>query len=434
MNSADKNSSTNVTDSSNDDSEINLSSLWFLRALTPVVILLLGFGVYKLLITNLPEEEDKQIGIIKQSRELKTRVIELNKENYQTKIQANGIVKAHNEISLTSQVSGRIITIHPQFDDGAFFEKGTVLLELEEADFLTAVASATANLAQAEAAHAQEKARSEQARLNWEDLGYDEEPNELVLRLPQLREAVARVNSAKTQLAQAERNLGRSKIRAPFDGRVIQRNVGISQAISATTILGKIFSVDYAEVRLPISSQDMKHLKLPEAPDDEPLEIKLSDALNEENESNWPAQIVRTEGTLDQSSLELFAIARIPDPFGKESGNPPLRIGQPVEAEIPGNVIEDVFKIPRMAVRQLRMIYLVDKESSIIRGSVIKTINESEEFIFIKDPDITEGTLLATTPMAWVPEGAKVEIINDKEEQLLESEETDSSDNKTSSF
>ena len=57
-----------------------------------------------------------------------------------------------------------------------------------------------------------------------------------------------------------------------------------------------------------------------------------------------------------------------------------------------------------------------------------------QEFIFIKDPDITEGILLATTPMAWVPEGAKVEIINDKEEQLLESEETDSSDNKTSSF
>jgi hypothetical protein len=178
----------------------------------------------------------------------------------------------------------------------------------------------------------------------------------------------------------------------------------------------------------------MKHLKLPEAPDDDPLEIKLSDALNEDNTSNWPAQIVRTEGTLDQNSLELFAIARIPDPFGKESGNPPLRIGQPVEAEIPGNVIEDVFKIPRMAVRQLRMIYLVDKESSTIRGSVIKTINESEEFIFIKDPDITEGTLLATTPMAWVPEGAKVEIINDKEEQLLESEKPNSSDNKTSSF
>ena len=408
--------------------------MWILRILTPIIVILLGFGIYKILNNNPPDEEVRQANPARQNRELKTRVIELTKENYQTKIQANGIVKAHNQISLTSQVNGRIISIHPQFDDGAFFKKDTILLELEEADFLTAVASATANLAQAEAAHAQEKARSEQARLNWEDLGYDEEPNELVLRLPQLREAVARVNSAKTQLAQAERNLRRSKIRAPFDGRVIQRNVGISQAISATTILGTMFSVDYAEVRLPISSQDMKNLNLPEAPDDEPLDIVLSDALDEDNEVIWPAQIVRTEGTLDQNSLELFAIARIPDPFGKESGISPLRIGQPVQAEIPGNVIEDVFKIPRMAVRQLRMIYLVDKEDSTIRGSIIKPINESEEFIIIKDPDITEGTLLATTPMAWIPEGAKVEIINENDELLLESSETKSSDKNTSSF
>ena len=162
-------------------------------------------------------------------------------------------------------------------------------------DFITSVASAKANLAQAEASHAQEKARSEQAKLNWEDLGYDEEPNDLVLRLPQLKEAVARVNSAQTQLAQAERNLSRSKIKAPFDGRVIERNVGISQSISANTVLSKIYSIDYAEVRLPISSQDMKNLKLPEAPDDKPLEIILSDSLNEENESTWKAKIVRTE-------------------------------------------------------------------------------------------------------------------------------------------
>ena len=58
----------------------------------------------------------------------------------------------------------------------------------------------------------------------------------------------------------------------------------------------------------------------------------------------------------------------------------------------------------------------------------------NEEFIIIKDPDITEGTLLATTPMAWIPEGAKVEIINENDEPLLESSETKNSDKNTSSF
>ena len=316
MDPTEKNLPIASSDSSNDDSQPNVSKLRFLKILLPIIIIVLGYGVYKLLITNPPKENIKNTNSVKQRRELKTRVIELQKENYETTVQANGIIKAHNEIILTSQVSGRVIKIDPQFEDGAFFKKEAMLLELEEADFLTSVASAKANLAQAEAAHAQEKARSEQARLNWEDLGYDEEPNELVLRLPQLREAVARVNSAETLLAQAERNLKRSKIKAPFDGRVIQRSVGISQAISATTMLGRIFSVDYAEVRLPISSTDMRNLELPENPEDEPLKITLTDALDDENSNTWKAEIVRTEGTIDQNSLELFAIARIPDPFG----------------------------------------------------------------------------------------------------------------------
>ena len=421
MDPPEKNSPIASSDSSNDDStkyisSSNSSQRRVVKILVPISVIGLGVLILYLLNKNPPDEEIQVATKKNQKRELRTRVIELKKENYQTTIEANGIIKAHNEIILTSQVSGRVVTIHPQFEDGAFFKKGAILLELEEADFLTSVASAEANLAQAEAAHAQEKARSEQAKLNWEDLGYDEEPNDLVLRLPQLKEAVARVNSAQTQLAQAVRNLSRSKIKAPFDGRVIERNVGISQSISANTVLSKIYSIDYAEVRLPISSQDMKNLKLPEAPDDKPLEIILSDSLNEENESTWKAKIVRTEGALDQNSLELFAIARIPDPFGKKSGNPTLRIGQPVKAVIPGTVINDVFRIPRMAVRQLRMIYLVDRNNSTIRGSIINPINESEDYIFIKDASITEGTLLATTPMSWVPEGAKVQIITKEKE------------------
>ena len=207
-----------------------MQSLRFI--IIPVIILGLGYLIYSQI--KQPTTKPKKPPGIRKAP--KTKVIELHVENYTSSIESNGIINAHNEVNLTSQVPGRIVKIHPQFEDGAFFTKGTILLELEEADFLTSVASAEAMLAQASASHAQEKARSEQARLNWEDLGYDEEPNELVLRLPQLREAEARVNSASTQLAQAERNFNRSKIKAPFDGRVRKRLVGVSQAVSGSTL------------------------------------------------------------------------------------------------------------------------------------------------------------------------------------------------------
>ena len=182
----------------------------------------------------------------------KTRVIELNVVDFEPQIETSGVVRAHNQITLTSQVSGRIVATHPQFEDGAYFEEGTVLVELDKADFKTAVASAKSQEAQALAILAQEQTRAKQARLDWEDLGYEEEPSDLVLRVPQLREAEARVEAAAAQLEQAERGLERCQIRAPFDGRMRQRMVGVSQTISSGTSLASIFAVDYAEVRLPI--------------------------------------------------------------------------------------------------------------------------------------------------------------------------------------
>ena len=74
---------------------------------------------------------------------------------------------------------------NPQFEDGAYFEEGAVLVELDKADFKTAIVSAKSQQAQALALHAQEQTRAKQARLDWEDLGYEEDPSDLVLRVPQ---------------------------------------------------------------------------------------------------------------------------------------------------------------------------------------------------------------------------------------------------------
>ena len=386
-----------------------------LRVMIPLFIL--GGGIGAFVLWSEPFERAKKPP--GQSRGLRTRVVELKVTDYTASVEASGIVRAHDEINLTSQVPGRIVSISPQFEDGAFFSKGEVLVQLEEADFAAAVASGEAQLAQASAGHAQEKARAAQARRNWEDLGYEDEPNELVLRLPQLREAEAKVVAAKTQLEQARRNLKRAKVVAPFDGRVRQRLAGISQAINGSTPLGKIFATDYAEVRLPISFTEMGYLKLPEGRGDSPVKVVLRDALDENNQAEWSAEIIRTEGTLDQNSLELYAIARVSDPFGIESGLPSLRIGQPVKSYIPGIVLEDVVMVPRRAVRQLKRIYIVDKVSLKVRGLDIVPLRGDEDFIIIREESISDGDLLATTPMAYVPDGAKVEIIPEPDDAEL---------------
>ena len=380
-----------------------------LRALLPVVVLAVGWVAFKHWIE--PEEREKKPASAPQPP--KTKVVEISVLDFEPKVETNGVVRAHNEVTLTSQVAGRVVRLHPQFEDGAYFEQGMVLVELDPADFRTAVATAKSQLAQASAAHAQEEARSKQARLNWEDLGYKEEPNELVLRLPQLREAEARVDAAEAQLEQAERDLERSQIRAPFDGRVRQREVGVSQTVGSGTALGTIFAVDFAEVRLPIGAGQMRFLDLPEEPGDEPVEVTLGDALDAANETVWKARIVRTEGALNEESLDLFAIARIDDPFGISSGQPPLRIGQPVVAKIPGRRLEKVFAIPRDAVRQLSRITVVDRETRTISKHTVTPVWENDTHLIVGGDTLPDGTLLATANLTYMPDGTEVEVLPD---------------------
>jgi RND family efflux transporter MFP subunit len=361
----------------------------------------------------------------------KTRVIELNVVDFEPQIETSGVVRAHNQITLTSQVSGRIVATHPQFEDGAYFEEGTVLVELDKADFKTAVASAKSQEAQALAILAQEQTRAKQARLDWEDLGYEEEPSDLVLRVPQLREAEARVEAAAAQLEQAERGLERCQIRAPFDGRMRQRMVGVSQTISSGTSLASIFAVDYAEVRLPIEARHMRFLELPEEASDSPVKIILLDALDESNKIEREAWIVRTEGALNEQSLDLFAIARIDDPFGRESGKAPLRIGQPVSAKVPGRPFEKVVVIPREAVRQLSRITVVDRDSHMISKRMVTPLWENETDLIVSDESLVDGTLLATAFLVYTPDGTPVEILPEPSPEGETPVATNGNDNKT---
>ena len=345
---------------------------------------------------------------------IETRVLELRRQDYQIVIRTQGPVRAHSQVNLTAQVAGRVTKIHQKFEEGAFFEEGDLLLELDPVDFEVAVVGAEAQLAQAQFNFAEEQSRGTQARLNWEDLGYKEEAGDLVLRKPQLKQARSQLKLAETQLESARRDLVRSKVRAPFSGRVLTRDVGVGQTIGGATSLGVIFATDYSEVRLPVATNALPHLSLPEDFSDPSLEIVLKDGLDETSTVEWKARILRTEGALDEKTLELFAIARVEDPFGVTSGNFPLRVGQPVIADIPGTVLENVLVIPREAVNGLNRIRLVDAAELTLKSSRISPVWSDEENVIIRDSSIEDGTLLAMTPMVHAPDGGKVEILDDE--------------------
>lgn len=390
------------------------------RFIIPLLLLMLGCASWYVLGRPVAKPEPKALP----PQVLKTEIREMQPQDYTILLETQGIVRAHHETSLTPQVAGVICAISPRFEDGAIFEKDEVLLELDAADFQMSLAAAQAKLARAEATLLQEKARAEQARLNWQDIGYQDEPSPLVLRVPQLKDAEAQVQSAQAELEQAQRNLERTKVRAPFAGRVKNRLVGLGQSVSGNTALGNIFDTDCVDVRLPLSPAQWRQAILPETTNHAPIRVTLTDALGDtvlENPTSgtpatatpaeWTGQIIRAEGVLDDASRQLFVIARVDDPFGRRTARKqPLRIGQPVRARIEGRTLQQVFIVPRSALRGINRCYLVDGDPAILVRRDLQPVWTTETELVLSE-GIRAGEQLAISRLPYAPEGARVEIL-----------------------
>ncbi|MEN9677135.1 MAG: Multidrug resistance protein MdtA precursor [Verrucomicrobiota bacterium] len=377
------------------------------RAAVPLGVL--GSGVAAYLILSV-EPRKAQVPPATQQA-IRTRVSELRVREYPVVIKTHGIVRSHDEVALSAQVSGLITHFNPAFEAGSYFAEGDVLVELEANDYRIAVAVAEARLLGS-------KAALQLATLNHErNLKVFSEkliPEAEVDRTSAVRsQAAAEVDSATAQVERANRDLQRTQIRAPFAGRVRQKSVGLGQSVGPGTPLGTVFAVDFAEVRLPIAGRELQFLDLPERAGDSPLDVELRDAVNGASKTSWKAKIIRTEGALDANSLELFAIARVEDPFGLRSGQPPLRIGQPVTASIAGKTLTNVVALPRQAVRQLDQVVFVNRATLTLKPMTVVPVWSDEESIIVPGSALDDGLLLAMTHLVYAPNGAKVEIIPD---------------------
>ena len=373
----------------------------------PVALFLAGVFGYALLSKELAKPKLPPA----KPQPVRTKVIEVRVGDFPVEVRTHGIIRAHQESTLSAQVSGCIARLSESFEDGAFFAAGDVLVEIEAADYRNAVAVAQARQSGA-------KAALQLARLNHErNVALLKESllaqTQGDLTAASLAQAEADLDSATAQLDRSKRDLERTKVRAPFAGCVRRRSAGLGQLVSPGIALGTVFSVDWVEVRLPIAARELRFLELPDFGSSIPVPVELRDAVDRAATNVWRGQIVHTEGILDENSLELFAIARIEDPFGRRSGSSPLRIGQPVTALIRGKVLSNAVALPRAALRELDLIHLVHPRELTLSSLRVTPLWSDEEHIFVRDPAITNGALVATTHLVYAPEGTKVEVIPD---------------------
>jgi len=286
-------------------------------------------------------------------------------------VNSQGTVRPRTETTLVSEVSGKIVSVAPEFVAGGFFREGEVLLQIDPSDYETGLKRAEAALASRKARLADETARSEQALKDWKNLGRQGQPTDLALRKPQMADARANVSAAEADVQKARRDLERTSITVPYDGLVRQKSVDIGQYVTPGTRLGVSFAIDTAEVRLPLTNSDLHYLDLPSE-----TEVKNTDksfppvTLSTENGDatiQWQARIIRTEGVVDETSRVIYAVAQVIDPYGVlgQSDQEELKIGTFVNAEIQGLPAENVVVLPRYVLRADHTVLIANDDSEL---------------------------------------------------------------------
>ncbi|MGB5580592.1 MAG: efflux RND transporter periplasmic adaptor subunit [Woeseia sp.] len=382
------------------------------RQIIPAIILgglLLVAAVIKL---N-PPETRQRTDIV--GPQLAVEAVTLAPRDYPIMLESYGTVQPRTRSMLVAQVSGQIVSVNPNVRDGGFFERGDVLVTIDDRDAAANVSISEAALADAQQALAEAEARTEQAREDWLRLGNTGTAPDLVLRVPQLEAAKARVRSARAQLAKSKLDLERTRIKAPFAGRVLRKFVDLGQVVGMNSQIAEIYATDAVEIRLPLRNRDLRFIDLPEAYRDSDG-IENSGAIVEiqselAGNAKWHAELVRTEGAIDETARQLHVIARIDDPFdSNESSATPLKIGQYVTARLQGNAVPNALVIPNQTIYQGSYVYVA--EDGILRRRDIDIAWQNDEEAIIA-AGLEAGDKLVTTALGQVTSGIRVSIIGE---------------------
>ncbi len=376
--------------------------------LTTALVLTVGLGVAAFLFVGKPQpEREPEAPLPAPAAEFVT----LSPSRMKLAVNTQGTVQPRRQIDLVAQVGGKVEATASGFAEGDFFPSGEVLVQLEQQDYRFAIERAKARVADARQLLALEKGRVRQAKREWRELG-DRDANELFLRVPQLASAEAALRAARADLAQAELELKRTAVTAPFDGRILQTMVDVGQFVVPGSPVARIYSTKAVEIRLPLTDRQVGLLDLNlhpgESATEQPIPVQIMGRLGG-RDWQWQGRITRTDATIDTRSRTLFAVAEIEDPFvvDEPSGRPPLLIGQFVRARISGRAQDNVIAIPRGALRPQDRIWLLGPDDRLLLKT-ISVLQADEQHILVQG-DFSDPVKLIVSPLTMAVPGMRLD-------------------------
>lgn len=376
-----------------------------------MAILIVGIAITTLIFYTEPEAKTEGASI---ETAMLVDVITVKVDSYEPTIAATGTVQAVEDITLSPLVPGQIIHRDRAFTPGGFVKKNQPLLQIDPSDYKNTLALRKSELLQSQTTLDTEMGRQQIAEQDlklittdslFKDSPLSAEERQLILRQPQLDAVNATIVGAKASVDQAQLNLERTTIRAPFDAHILSQNVTIGSQVGPGDNLGRLVGTEYYWVTATIPVSKLQWLRFPENDREKGSTVLIK------NSTAWPegqyrkGYLEKQIGALDGQTRLARVLVKVTDPLAMNSdleNRPKLMIGSFVEVDILASKLEDVVRLSRDHIRSNETVWVMKENKLEIRKvGIVLTDNE---YAYIRK-GLKEGENVVITDLSTVSNG-----------------------------
>jgi hypothetical protein len=368
------------------------------------------------------------IGLYKTSPETKKSVpkrpiplvqnIEIHPAREKVFVEAFGTVIPAQRITLQSEVEGRIINQNPELVPGGLIEQDDIVIQVDPADYTLIVNEYRAEMEEAMFELELEKGKQVIAKREWKLLEMEIDTStagkSLALREPHLRLVKAKVDKAKSRLAAAELALKRTTVTAPFNALVLEEFIDKGQLVSKHTPLATFAGTDHFWVQVSIPVSFLQRISLPKDPGQQGSAAEIVYEPVSGASVVLHGHVLRMMGDLDPEGRMARILIVIDDPLnlhddvkarldkdGQNKSAPHAKIRKPedrillgsyVKVSIDAGFFENVYEIPRQALREGNVVWVKDNENQLQIRNVNVVWRRKDEVLV--NADLKRGDML----------------------------------------
>ena len=379
-----------------------------IRVILQILLVLIflggGAGLLKYLTDNKPPLAQKRPQIVIPV----ARVMTARPGPVSISVIGEGTVSSLHQSTVSAEVAGKAVYVSPKLVNGGEFSKDEIILRTDPQDYALNVSMKRARVLEAQTYLQSTQTESAAARDEWKRVAGNAKkpPPPLLVKAPQLAEAKAKLAAAQSELAKAELDLKRTELFAPFDCLVVNKYVDLGQYLKLGDKVADIFDTQAAEIVVHLEDRDLAFIKVPGITSDDPNgseAVVISRFAGKEHQ--WPAKVVRAQGTVDQRTRLVPVVVRVDKPFARK---PPLSPGIHVSVDIKGARLDKAFILPRQALRAGSLVWVVNDGKIAFRP--VQVAYTQGEKVFVTE-GITAGEQVVTSPLKAVTMGMKVRTV-----------------------